>query len=106
MAASDATASDLFGYSVAIDGNTVVIGAPYAGGGAAYVRAVVGGAVAFETTVDGGAAFPDASWDEAYEVGCNLGERVELRVVDRDGGLLGGTNLGDLDLGLADVSGR
>ncbi|KAH8053997.1 hypothetical protein JL722_9162 [Aureococcus anophagefferens] len=47
-------------------------------GGAAYVRAVVGGAVAFETTVDGGAAFPDASWDEAYEVGCNLGERVEL----------------------------
>jgi len=71
-------------------------------GGAAYVRAVVGGAVAFETTVDGGAAFPDASWDEAYEVGCNLGERVELRVVDRDGGLLGGTNLGDLDLGLVD----
>ncbi|KAH8097171.1 hypothetical protein JL720_52 [Aureococcus anophagefferens] len=60
-------------------------------------RAVAGGAVAFETTVDGGAAFPDASWDEAYEVGCNLGERVELRVVDRDGGL-GGTNLGDLDL--------
>ena len=38
MAASDAAAGDKFGYSVAIDGDTVVIGAYNAGtGGAVYV---------------------------------------------------------------------
>ena len=85
------------------------------------VRGVVGGAVAFETTVDLGATFPNATWDESavpapcvrgatrsdqkivgYELGCKLGERVEVRVIDKDGGLLGGSNLGDLDLGLVD----
>ena len=29
------------------------------------VRGVVGGAVAFETTVDLGATFPNATWDES-----------------------------------------
>ena len=46
LTASDAAASDNFGLSVAIDGNTVAIGAPGAGtGGAVYVlRTIDGGA--------------------------------------------------------------
>jgi hypothetical protein len=45
VAASDAAAIDWFGSSVAIDGDTVVIGAPYAGtGGAVYVLRASDGA--------------------------------------------------------------
>ena len=49
LTAADAASGDYFGYSVAIDGNTVVIGSPYDGSysGAAYV---------FRTT-DGGASY-------------------------------------------------
>ena len=50
LAASDAAANDGFGYSVAIDGATVVVGAYQAGtGGAAYIlRTTDGGATYFE----------------------------------------------------------
>ena len=54
LTAADATADDGFGYSVAIDGDTVVIGALYAGtGGAAYV---------FRATDDG------ATYDEVAKL--------------------------------------
>jgi len=52
LVASDAAAGDDFGYSVAIDGNTVVIGATGAGtGGAVYVL----------RTTDGGATYVEVA---------------------------------------------
>ena len=52
LTASDAAASDNFGYSVAVDGDTVVIGATGAGtGGAVYVR----------RTSDGGATYVEVA---------------------------------------------
>jgi hypothetical protein len=39
LTASDGGPNNVFGWSVAVDGTTVVVGAPYAGGGAAYVFA-------------------------------------------------------------------
>ena len=62
LVASDAAAGDDFGYSVAIDGNTVVIGATGAGtGGAVYVlRTTDGGATYVEVaklTASDGAAY-------------------------------------------------
>ena len=68
--------------------------------GSPYVRGIVGGAASFESRVVDKNLSP--LWNECYELGCRLGERIELRVLDRDGGLLGGSNLGDLDLGLVD----
>jgi len=57
MAASDAAAGDKFGYSVAIDGDTVVIGAPYAGtGGAVYVLRASDGAELAKLTASDAAA--------------------------------------------------
>ncbi|CAH0379937.1 unnamed protein product [Pelagomonas calceolata] len=58
MAASDAAAGDKFGYSVAIDGDTVVIGAPYAGSwsGSVYVLRASDGAELAKLTASDAAA--------------------------------------------------
>ncbi len=59
MVASDAAADDGFGYSVAIDGDTVVIGAYKAGtGGAVYVLRASDGAELAKLTADD-ASFAD-----------------------------------------------
>ena len=52
LTASDAAANDFFGHSVAIDGNTIVIGAPYNDDAGSYS----GSAYVFRTT-DGGATY-------------------------------------------------
>ena len=57
LIAADAAEGAKFGHSVAVDGDTIVIGAPYAGtGGAVYVfRASDGEQLAMLTADDGGA---------------------------------------------------
>ena len=86
LTASDATSFDGLGYSVAISGNTVVVGSPYqsfgndAAQGAVYVFVMPGGGWATDTTQTAELTASDgATSDELGLLGRDLGEHDRRR---------------------------
>ena len=95
LTAADASVANFFGVSVAIDGNTVVVGANAAGtGGAVYV---------FRTT-DGGATYDQVAKLTASDAASNdrFGNRV---AIDGDTIVVGAYNDGNTGVNLSDGSG-
>ena len=88
LIAADAAAGANFGRSVAVDGDTIVIGAPYAGtGGAVYVFRASDGKQLAMLTADDGAADDGFGYSVAID-----GDTVVIGArFDDDGGLTSGS---------------